>query len=643
MATPLNLLVVEDSPDDTDLLVRQLRRAGFDPHWKRVELEADFLAEIRKLPDIILSDYSMPRFNGLRAAQLLRQSGLNIPLILVSGTLGEEAAVEAMKEGAADYVLKDRMARLGNAVQRVLEEKQLRQKRRQAEEALRASEEKFRQLAENINEVSWITSADLSELLYLSPSYEKVWGRAGRSLCQNSVAFLQAVLPEDRGSVLAALEELKRGEKIDLEFRLVRPDGQIRWVHSSGTAIRNESGVIYRLAGIAEDITQRMQTELQFRQAQKMEGIGQLAGGVAHDFNNILLIMRVNLELVLTTDGTLGPTTRNRLTEIAQAAERAATLNRQLLTFSRSEAMQMRFLDLNDLTAGFTKMLRRIVGEHIRVQNDFAPTLPAIKADPGMIEQVLMNLAVNARDAMPNGGQLIIGTELAGIDPARAKLDPRTRAGHFACLSVRDTGTGIAPEIMPRIFEPFFTTKGVGQGTGLGLATVFGIAQQHNGWVDVSSQVGVGTTFRVFLPLSSEEMAASGQTVAQDVRGGTEKVLLVEDDRGVRDAVLQILENYGYAVVEADSGIAAQKVWAEQGGQFDLLITNMVMPGGLTGLQLSERLRVQKPGLKVLLMTGYRTELARGATAGANGITLLHKPFSTRVFAETIRKCLDAA
>jgi CheY-like chemotaxis protein len=303
--------------------------------------------------------------------------------------------------------------------------------------------------------------------------------------------------------------------------------------------------------------------------------------------------------------------------------------------------MEMQLLNLNDLTASFTKMLRRVVGEHIRVQTDLAPTPPPIKADPGMIEQVLMNLAVNARDAMPKGGSLIIGTEVVEIGKDRAKLDSRMRAGHFACLSVRDTGTGIAPENMSRIFEPFFTTKEVGKGTGLGLATVFGIAEQHQGWVDVSSEAGVGTTFRVFFPLSEENVAASNLTVGQKVRGGTEKVLVVEDERGVRNVVVQTLENHGYTVVEADTAISAQKVWAEYGGQFDLVITDMVMPGGLNGLELIDLLRGQKPGLKALLTSGYSADLARNDLARAKGITFLHKPFSTRVLAESVRKCLD--
>jgi PAS domain S-box-containing protein len=614
-----------------------------------VESQADFLAGLRMLPDIVLSDYLLPQFDGLKAARLLRESGLDIPFILISGTVGEEVAVEAMKHGAADYLLKDRIARLGAAVRRALEEKKLRQEQQEAKdelrrtlETLRQSEEKFRQLAENINEVFWITDPTKSQMLYVSPAYEEIWGRTCESLYQSPQSWVAAIHPEDRERIFDSARLKQPQGEYEETYRIVRPDGTVRWIHDQAFPVRDAAGKIYRIVGTAEDVTQRKAAEQQFRQAQKMEGIGLLAGGIAHDFNNLIMIIQVNLELVLMREENLHPETKQHLDDIAEAASRAAALNRQLLTFSRSEAMQMRQLDLNDLTSGFSKMLRRIVGEHIRVRNELEARAPLVKGDPGMIEQVLMNLAVNARDAMPKGGQIVIGTKVVEFHESEARLDPRVRPGQFACLSVRDTGTGIHPEIMSRIFEPFFTTKGVGKGTGLGLATVFGIAQQHHGWVDVTSAVGAGTNFRVFFPLSSEDVAAPAAGAAETIRGGTEKILLVEDEKGVRTVLLRILENHGYTVMEADSGVVAQLIWSEQGGQFDLLITDMVMPGGSTGLELIELLRVQKPGLKVLLMSGYSAELARGEIARAKGITFLHKPFSSQVLAETVRKCLDA-
>jgi PAS domain S-box-containing protein len=513
--------------------------------------------------------------------------------------------------------------------------------RKRAEEALRESEEKFRQLAENINEVFWITDPGKHQMLYLSPAFEEIWGRTCESVYQSSKSWLEAIHPDDRQRVLTAAVNKQHLGEYDESYRIVRPDGSIRWIHDRAYPVNNESGQVYRIVGTAEDITQRKETEKQLRQAQKMESIGLLAGGVAHDFNNILLIIQINLEMVLLDGASFPVEAKEHLAEIGKAADRAGNLNRQLLAFSRTEAMQMQLLDLNDLTSSFSRMLRRIVGENIRVQNDLAAVVPAVQADPGMIEQVLMNLAVNARDAMPKGGRLIIGTELVAVDEAEAKLNPRKRAGRFACLSVRDTGTGIAPEHMPRIFEPFFTTKGVGKGTGLGLATVFGIAEQHKGWVDVSSTPGAGTTFRLFLPLSSEGAGAASAIVPKKICGGTERILLVEDEQGVREVLFHTLANFGYAVLAADSGVAALKTWQDHTGRFDLLITDMVMPGGLTGLDLINLLRAEKPALKVLLMSGYSQELARGNLAGASDIVFLHKPFPTRVLAETVRHCLD--
>ncbi|HWF18838.1 MAG TPA: PAS domain-containing protein, partial [Verrucomicrobiae bacterium] len=332
-------------------------------------------------------------------------------------------------------------------------------------EALRASEEKFRQLAENINEFCWISNAETMETLYASPAYEKIWGRSCQSLYDNALSFLEGVPEGDRAGIRAGMESMKRGEPMDLEHRVIHPDGSPRWVHARGSGVRNEKGEIYRLVGICEDITRRRSTEDQLRQAQKMEAIGQLAGGVAHDFNNLLTIIGANLDLVIMTEENLSPGAKDYLSHVSHAADRAATLTRQLLAFSRSEAMHVQVVNLNELISTFTKLLGRILGEDVRLVSDFAPNMPPVKVDAGMIEQVLMNLSVNARDAMTAGGRLTIRTELQTIDAAHVEANPRARSGRFACISVEDIGTGIAPEHMSRIFEPFFTTKGVGKGT----------------------------------------------------------------------------------------------------------------------------------------------------------------------------------
>jgi PAS domain S-box-containing protein len=511
----------------------------------------------------------------------------------------------------------------------------------QQQEALRAGEEKFRQLAENINEACWIAAADFSEMLYVSPAYERIWGRTRGSLYGQPMSFMEGIHPEDLGEVAAALKALRQGKTFDFEHRIILPDGQLRWLHARGTPIRDAAGTVYRVAAVSEDITPRKEAEEHLRQAQKMEAIGQLAGGVAHDFNNLLMVVNANLDLILMSEGNLLPSSKESLDDIAGAASRAAALNRQLLTFSRREAMQMESLDLNQLITSFTKMLRRIVGEDVRVQNNLRTGLPSIKGDPGMLEQLLMNLAVHARETMPNGGKLIISTELVVVDEARARLNTRERAGTFACLLVRDTGGGVSPENLPRIFDPVYEGKDDGKSVGLGLAMVYGITTRHKGWIEVSSEMAAGTTFQVFLPADPEVAAAPKKTIGDRPRGGTERVLLVEDDKFVRDVVLNVLESFGYVVTEADSGISAQLVWARHDGQFDLLLTDVVMPGGITGLALAELLRARKPGLKVLLTSGYSGENAGAELAREKGLTFLHKPFSCRVLAETVRQCLD--
>jgi two-component system, cell cycle sensor histidine kinase and response regulator CckA len=670
----MKVLIVDDTPTNLRLLRAVLEGENFEVVEAADGVQALAILE-RETVDAVISDILMPNMDGYRFCHEVRRSERlhHLPFIIYSSTYNSPADEKlALDMGADKYIKKpapikeittalDEIIRRGprarpapmppqkelnlaklynETLVNKLEQKNL--ELSEQTEALRASEEKFRQLAENINEVCWISTADLSEILYISPAYEKTWGRTCRSLYVNPRSFLDGIHEADRSRAMAEVEGMRRGDKYDVEFRVVCPDGQIRWVHARGSAIRDASGVIYRLAGIAEDITQRKSTEDQLRQAQKMEAVGQLAGGVAHDFNNMLTIIGANVELLLMTDMNLQPESKEYLNGVATATERATTLTRQLLAFSRSEAMQMQVLNLNDLIVAFTKLIGRILGEDIRVQNELAPKLPPVKGDPGMIEQILMNLAVNARDAMPAGGRIIIGTELQEIDAAQVELNPRVREGRFVCLTVRDTGTGIAPGNMSRIFEPFFTTKGVGKGTGLGLATVFGIAGQHKGWVDVSSKVNVGTTFRVFLPVTSDKITAPDATACKKVRGGGEKILVVEDDKAVRDVITEMLQRHGYAVVEADSGVAARQIWAQEGRDIALLLTDMVMPGGVTGLELAELLRLQKPGLKVVLTSGYSSQLVSSDVALSKKISLLKKPFSSQILAETVRRSLDA-
>ena len=405
--------------------------------------------------------------------------------------------------------------------------------------------------------------------------------------------------------------------------------------------VRDKAGKYYGRIWTFRDITEKRKLEAQFRQAQKMESIGKLAGGVAHDFNNILAVIQLQADL-LKTEETLSPAQLDYAGEIGAATQRAAALTRQLLMFSRRQTMQPHDLDLTQSINDITKMLRRTLGEEIQLQFKFAMQSLFIHADAGMLDQVLMNLAVNARDAMPKGGRLIIETSAVEIDAAAAAHNPPDRSGSFVCLSVSDTGCGIPPEILPRIFEPFFTTKDVGKGTGLGLATVFGIVQQHQGWVRVYSEAGLGSTFRIYLPrLAAMTPQKSGQPASDFPRGGNEMILLVEDDAFMRASVFKALSKLGYGVLEAASGVEALEVWKQGLDKIHLLLTDLVMPGGINGKELGQQLLQEKPGLKVIYTSGYSTEVAGRDFSLEEGVNFLAKPFEASKLAQTVRNCLD--
>ena len=338
----------------------------------------------------------------------------------------------------------------------------------------------------------------------------------------------------------------------------------------------------------------------------------------------------------------LNPEQAAGLVEIAKAAERAANLTRQLLTFSRRQLFQPKPLDLNEVVANTSKMLQRLIGEHIGLETHFAPGGAPVMADRTMMEQILINLAVNSRDAMPKGGRLIIQTAAIVISEADAQANPKARPGAFIRLKVTDTGCGIAPKEIARIFEPFFTTKEVGKGTGLGLATVFGIVAQHHGWIEVESKVNAGATFYIYLPrLPESEKSQTEFTRAPEVRGGKETILLVEDEAPVRSLARTLLERKGYHVIEADSGLSALEIWQEQRDAIDLLFTDMVMPEGISGRELAARLLAEKPGLKVIYSSGYTDDMLGESSPLRNNPNFLEKPFDSHKLLKRVRDCLD--
>lgn len=422
--------------------------------------------------------------------------------------------------------------------------------------------------------------------------------------------------------------ELNRQANIKLEQLGAMVDGRTGELEAANQELRRE-------------IQERLQTERQLRQAQKMEAIGQLAAGVAHDFNNVLTVIHGHASLLHMRLGEEGPHAKS-LCEIRHSAERAANIVRQLLMFSRKQILQFRNVDLGDVIRSVSGMLRQLVGEHITLETDCARDLPLIFGDRSMLEQVTVNLTLNSRDAMPRGGCIRLSCAKVILAPQDLKPDSEGRAGEFVRLTVADTGCGISPEGLTHLFEPFYTTKEAGKGTGLGLATVFGIVKQHQGWIEVHSQVNQGATFILFFPVSTQKSASTSETQDPAPHAhGTETILFAEDEPSLREMVCEVLRLQGYHVLTAASGPAALEVWHREERRIDLLLTDMVMPGGLMGTDVAAELRRANPELKVIYTTGYSPGVAGTGFALEEGVNFLPKPYSPAKLAGIIRKCLD--
>ncbi len=511
-----------------------------------------------------------------------------------------------------------------------------------AERALRESEERLRQVVENIQEVFWMTDGNHTTVLYVSPSFERTWGRTRQRLYADPNLWIDSIHHEDRERVRAALDTMWVDAVFEIEYRIVRTDGSIRWIHDRGTESRDAGGRVQRRVGVAEDITERRRAEAQFIQAQRLEAIGRRAGGVAHDFNNILGALTMLTEEIASLPST-NSEARERTDDMTRALERAADLSRRLLAFSRRQVMQTKPIDLNLVVGDLAKMMCRILGEDIGLELRLHTTALVIHGDAGMIEQVLMNLAVNARDAMPVGGRLVVETAFETIVPPAA-APPSDVSVECARIRVSDTGCGIPEDDLPSIFEPFFTTKELGKGTGLGLATVASIVQQHRGKLRVTSQVGRGTTFDVLLPrLHAAAQNDLAQACSTAALRGRETVLVVEDEADMRRILSRVLMHHGYRVIEATSGPTALGCWQRANGAIDLLVSDVVMPEGMSGLDLAAALRELAPALKVILTSGYSATLAGRELGQEHGYHFLQKPARPHDILSLVRAVLDGS
>jgi PAS domain S-box-containing protein len=886
MPQPLRVLIVEDNSQDAELLMRELRRAGFDPYYQRVDTEAEYLIRLNANLDIILSDHQLPQFSGTRALDLLNQRQLEIPFIIVSGTIGEEAAVEAIKHGASDYLLKDRLTRLGPAVRQALEQYRMRKESAVAKAELHESDERFRQVVENIGEVFWMTSLDKTEMLYISPGYEKIWGRSRAALYANPREWLDAIHPDDAAAVHAALPKQVQGD-YEQVYRILRPDGEIRFIRDRTFPVRNSRGVVYRTAGVAEDITaqrraeevrreadrrfrwllenvellaiildkngivtfandfllrttgwrreevvnsnwfskfvpeaspdarevfsgdlesgtipphhensiqtkagklreivwrntilrdaggniigvasigediterkwaeerlrqqaamldlahdaiivrdfhsdqiifwnkgaermygwtaekaleqrlgelvsldpkapvavpealsekgewfgevrhltkggkklivnaratlvrdaagkpkavlsihtdvtEQRRLEAQFLRAQRMESIGTLASGVAHDLNNILAPIMMSVPLLrqdLTKESREGI-----ITTIEMSADRGAQIVKQVLTFGRGLEGERKPISVATAIRELEKIARETFPKGIRVEVDLAPDLWPILGDSIQIHQVLLNLCVNARDAMPNGGRLRLSASNREVDDNYAAMIPEISPGRHVLITAIDEGVGIPPEIIERIFDPFFTTKAVGQGTGLGLSTVLGIVKSHGGAVQVASEPDKGTTFQVYLPALAQDHAVPPAVPAAEAvpPGNGEWILVVDDESSVRGAALKVLSLHNYEVLCAADGTEALALFAKHSDEIAAVVTDLMMPF-MDGAALIRALVKMKPGLPIAASTGLgeKAQLAEVRSLGVRAV--IHKPYSAEALLRVIHDML---
>lgn len=639
---PLRILHLEADPKDAVLVKETLGVEGVNCAMTWVRNRDDFIAALEHGGiDLVLSDVSPPPFDEMSAVTMVRARWPSIPLIFVCATTGEKLAIELLKRGATDYVLKPGLFRLVPAVRRAMREVENLKGSRRTEASLHETEERLRIVFSESPMGIALVGMDGRPVL-TNPALERMLGYTGEEL--NRMTFIEFTHPDDCAKDLDLYQKLIQGrlQSYQMEKRYIRKDGQPVWARLSVSLARETAGHANFAIGMIEDMTERRRLEAQFIEAQKMEVIGQLAGGVAHDFNNILAVIMGYSGLMLEQAG-LDEAIKARIETIRDAGERAVGLTRQLLIFSRKQTVELVVLDINAVVKDMDKMLRRLIDETIQMRITLGKQTGYIKADSGYVGQVVMNLVVNARDAMPNGGHLAVTTKNVRLDEDHTRSRQGATPGDYVMLSVSDTGSGITDEVKKHLFEPFFTTKPKGKGTGLGLATCQTIVERSGGHIEVCSEVGHGATFCVYFPRVEQplDLAASGILSGPSPRG-SEVLLVVEDDPSLRRLTKTILAAQGYEVLSAHNGREALQLAADhKGPAIRLVISDVIMPL-MGGKEMAEWFKTTNPNLKILFASGYTDDAFTKNGMLQDGFAFLPKPYTHATLTRKVREMLDA-
>ncbi len=631
----LRILYSEDSGTDAELVLRALKKAGYDTDCA-VTADLDEIESLMKKRafDVVLSDYNMQKFTALDVLKKRNALAPGTPLIVITGTLSDEVAVELLKQGATDYILKDRISRLCPAIDRALKDKEKKSLLETAQAEVRENEARYRELFESSSDLIFLVSLG-GGISAMNPAFCGLLGEKPDSF------KAEALVPEDRQQAFrealgAAAQGVSPGR---LETVFLSSSGKRLEVEGAFHP-RTKDGKVLYIQAIFHDLTEQRLLEAQFRQAQKMEAVGRLAGGIAHDFNNILGAIEGYATLTLNSLKEEDPM-KPDIEEIRKAVARAAALTRQLLVFSRKNALQKKVCSPAAIIENLQSMVKRIIGEDIKLELELQPALPAMKADASQIEQLLVNLLVNARDAMPGGGRIKLRAQAKILERHQIKSPvPAESGGEFIVISVKDEGQGMSPETLEHIFEPFFTTKEKGKGTGLGLATVYGVAKQHNGWLEVASSPGRGSEFVVYLPACGDaEKPAAAACAAAPAPATPASVLIIEDDDALRSLADKALREAGHAAETARSAAEGLALFRARRGKFDIVFSDLVL-GDRKIIELVDEFTKVNPGANFIFTSGYLDDKTNLDLIASRGYRFIPKPYALDALLKTIQEAL---